>query len=216
MFAIIFTLCLYLSFLGKCEAVSIRGRRNQSNVVVQANTAGDQNRSAVPKVDSFPELKKGHTLKGRRTIRKARTFGANMNQAHGTKKSLDVRMNKEPNASIPTQSSKEVTVKPSDAERKLANFRAFYQRKKVGRERGDKKAKEWFKVRSARINERETGLTQRMKTAKYTQDDLERYQKRIARHAKYREKQKRTKIDLNQVPTDRSSRKNREDWTDGL
>lgn len=203
---IISILCLYLALLGKSETVSIRGKRNQNKVSTLEHTEGKQNRSHTSNVDSFPELKrerKFQTTKGNRTVRKAKTYSTNTDHVKSGK-SDDV---------IPQQPSKEGKAKSTDSERKRANFRAFYQRMKARKARGDKKGKEWFEARSARFSEIETGLTHRMQTATYTQTDLKRYQKRIARQARYREKRRRSKIDLNQVPSDHISQENRKEWT---
>jgi hypothetical protein len=205
-------LMMYLSifFSDRVRAVSIRGRRTQ---ITQAHTEGNQNppSSIQQPTYTFPELNKNANLgiiKGRRTIRKARTY----NLEEGTKSSFDTQTSKIENAfirSLKSDDSNTIDV----GERRRSNYRAFYNRKKAKKERGDKGAMAWFKLKTKRFVKVETDLTRRMQTNNYTKTDLERYNKRIARQARYRARKKRSKIDLNKVPSDRSSRKGVEEWT---
>lgn len=206
---------LYLSifFSNKVRAVSIRGRRSQTTQNTQAHIEGNQDplSSVQQPTHGFPELNKNSNLgvnKGRRTIRKARTY----NLEEGAKSSFDTQTSKIENAFLRSSRSDDSNT-VDVGERRRNNYRAFYNRKKAKKERGDKGAMAWFKQKTKRFVKVETDLTKRMQTNNYTQTDLERYNKRIARQARYRERKKRSKIDLNKVPSDRSSRKGVEEWT---
>lgn len=75
----------------------------------------------------------------------------------------------------------------------LKYYREHYHRRKKEKEEGDEESKKWFEDRNAQRRKSDKEFMERIKNKTYTEADMERYQKRKAQKAKYRE-QKRQKV----------------------
>lgn len=217
-FVVILFFLLFYVFDDVVYAVSIRGRRGtqavnsastqaqeaQNIVPSQESSSSRQTRQALSPTGSNQPAPSPSIIRGQRSLRHDNRRNMQWDQNDFGKMKKGRKESDEVKEHSASQKPKKKTTEQS-----LAHFRKFYDRKRKGRELGDEKSVAWFAERRKVRNKQETSLTERIRTNTASQKDLERYQKRMERIKRYKEKRKAAKSNLKNTSTPEESQHGR-------